>query len=172
MGGTGYAGAFVSISLDEPAGGLQVEVSGLRARCCLEWVPSNELHLTVGYLGWLATEDAATLADSLLLLAQFSPRTVQLTGEAAVVGSGGKFHLIAGLVPSVALSSLGRELAEKCVQIGLREPVSRAPHVTLARLSDSVASVSVVPTSMRASSPVLVAPSICYVSIPTAERMA
>lgn len=98
----------------------------------LRWVPDENLHLTLRFVGEVERPLANDLADALAML-RFEPFELRLSGI-------GKFEqknggaLWAGLDPRERLAALAAKIERACQSVGL-EPERRTfhPHITLAR---------------------------------------
>jgi 2'-5' RNA ligase len=103
------------------------------------WVPEENLHLTLRFIGEVTEGDAEDIHDALL-----SVRTKAFDITLAGVGhfeSKGQVHTLwAGIEKNPDLSALRDRIESTLVRFGL-EPEERryTPHVTLARLRDTPA---------------------------------
>lgn len=132
---------FVALDLAEQA------VSAITKICTpagtIRWVPSNQLHLTLRFIGSVDGEMAATLRQKLSMVAG-EPCELQLQGVGQFPGKGAPRILWVGVKECRALSGLRREIDGVLATCGV-EPETRSffPHITIARLkSDAMGSVA------------------------------
>jgi len=121
---------FVALPLPEPVRDLLLDATGDAPE--LRWVPEDNLHLTLRFVGEVERPVADDLAAALALIR--SPLfDLRITGVGQFSRRGGG-TLWAGVEPRDLVAALAAKVDRVCVSVGLK-PERRAfhPHVTLAR---------------------------------------
>ena len=120
-------------SIRRSLGPVQTGIGGAR------WQDDDQLHLTVRFIGLVARPVAEDVAAALATIIAPAP-TLRLGGVGRFDGKPGGAALWAGVIPREPLAALHRKVDQACVRAGLaREGRAFLPHVTLARLSRTVA---------------------------------
>ena len=103
------------------------------------WVPPENLHLTLRFIGEVERRQANDIAEE--LAAVRAPRLELGIEGAGVFGKGRRPRALwAGVAPSPALRDLKRRVDAACARAGVAPEARRfAPHVTLARLAGAAA---------------------------------
>jgi 2'-5' RNA ligase len=107
-------------------------------RAVLRWVPEDNLHITLWFLGDVEEPRATRLIGVLRQPFRTAPFTVRLAGLGAYPPSGSPRVIWQGVEEGrEALQTLHAELAERLPAVGF-EPERRpySPHVSLARVKD------------------------------------
>ena len=128
-----FVGLGLSDGLRETLAGLQAGVPGAR------WVPPENLHVTLRFVGDVDRGQAEDLADGLSLIR--APAFDLTLAGVGYFGQADKARLLyAGVERSPALTHLRDKVESVCVRLGL-EPDARKfkPHVTMAYLRDVAA---------------------------------
>ncbi|MCA1834609.1 MAG: RNA 2',3'-cyclic phosphodiesterase [Actinomycetota bacterium] len=114
-----------------------IEAWGVSAPAGVRWVPRENLHLTMKFLGWVADERlsdiAGAVADAVDQMVDFSVRL----GEAGAFPSARRARVLwLGLLdPAGGLVALARSLEDAFVLLGFAAEVRTfVPHLTIARL--------------------------------------
>lgn len=107
-------------------------------RAILRWIPEDNLHITLWFLGDVDEPRAARLLDVLRQPFRTAPFTARLTGRGAYPASGNPRVIWQGVEDGrEGLQSLYAELAARLPALGFdTELRPYSPHVSLARVKD------------------------------------
>ena len=98
------------------------------------WLPPEQFHLTLRFIGEVGNDALADIAEALSAI-RAAPFTVRLSGVGHFPPRGQPRVLWAGVEDNAALADLNRQIEARLRGIGLApERRNFAPHVTLARL--------------------------------------
>ena len=137
---------FVGVELDDAqraacaraASDLQRHLAGLR-RFSARWIPEENLHITLWFLGETKEEPAVRLTDALGSAWHVEPFNLTIAGAGAFPTSGPPRILWFGVSEGAdALASTYRELAARFAPLGYeaeRRPYH--PHVTIGRVKEA-----------------------------------
>lgn len=126
---------FAALSLPEQ---LRLRLTGLRGQIPgARWVPAENMHLTLRFIGELDEHTAEDVHDALARIAA-DPFELQLSGVGHFESRGQVRALWAGVARNDALMHFQSRIEVACQRAGLA-PESRRyhPHVTLARCRDT-----------------------------------
>jgi 2'-5' RNA ligase len=136
---------FVGVELDQAQrracataiGDLQRQLSKVR-NFIVRWIPEENLHLTLWFLGEIKDEAAASLMDTLRTSWTIEPFNLAIGGSGAFPPSGPPRILWFGVTQGAAsLEGTYRDLAARFAPLGY-EPERRPyhPHVTIGRIKE------------------------------------
>jgi RNA 2',3'-cyclic 3'-phosphodiesterase len=120
------------------AGQIRDRVEGRSARSSVRWVPAENLHITLWFLGEVRDEQFEPLVTALRPPIRTSPFDLRLGGAGAFPDSGPPRALWLGVLEGAEpLRDIHRELAIRLAPLGF-EPERRpySPHLTIARVQD------------------------------------
>lgn len=126
---------FAALSLPEQ---LRLRLTGLRGQIPgARWVPAENLHLTLRFIGELDEHTAEDVHDALARIAA-EPFDLQIAGVGHFESRGQVRALWAGVTRNEALMHLQSRIETACQRAGLAPETRRYhPHVTLARCRDT-----------------------------------
>ena len=138
---------FIGIELDEPARTacaaaarrLRDRLTQRRVGLDVRWVPEENLHITLWFLGEVQDAEATRLSDALQSTWQTLPFPITIAGAGAFPPSGPPRILWLGVTDGAErMRQLYAELAERVEPLGFeRERRPYHPHVTIARVKES-----------------------------------
>lgn len=123
---------FIAIELPDnlktALGRLRVDIPAAR------WVPTEQLHLTLAFLGEVAEKTAGNLSERLALI-QISQFSLSFSGHGCFPNRHRPRVLWAGVDPQPSLLQLAARVHEVVQECGIhQEDRPFSPHITLARL--------------------------------------
>lgn len=135
---------FVAVEIDDRvrrlAGQVQAELQGLLAPVLqARWVPVENMHLTVRFIGQVDDDRAPALIDALTRPLDVAPFDLELGGCGAFPPSGPPRVLWMGLTRGLSSLSLMHEACNQRLRPFGFEPEGRpySAHLTLARIKDA-----------------------------------
>lgn len=137
--------AYIAMPLPEACSSeLQLGLAQLRSRCLraslrVSWVPRENLHLTLRFLGTTDERDLPILAEALDEVASRRPPLRMSLGALGVMPSGTRPRVLyVGLSQPAGVSALAQDVSAALTALGL-SPADRpfAPHITIARIRDA-----------------------------------
>jgi 2'-5' RNA ligase len=143
---------FAGIELDDPvraacgtaARDLEERLHRARAKMNVRWIPDQNLHITLWFLGHVADEKAEKIAGQLSAAWDVAPFTITVEGAGAFPPSGPARIVWIGVTEGAdRLTDLWRELSGRLGPLGF-EPERRPyhPHVTIGRVKDADSGMS------------------------------
>jgi RNA 2',3'-cyclic 3'-phosphodiesterase len=138
---------FVGVELDDAlraacaaaARQLQQRLRRAGVDLAARWVPEDNLHITLWFLGTVGDAQAAAVVDGLRPAWGIASFSIAVSGAGVFPPSGPPRIVWLGVADGApCLSQLHRELADRLVPLGF-EPERRPyhPHVTIARVKDA-----------------------------------
>lgn len=136
-----FVRAFVGLSISEEIRGRLKEVQSVlrRGGAHVGWVPPENVHLTLAFLGEVPRDGVGPLGMGLDVLASTSaPFEMDVKGVGSFGGRRPKVIWAGVLEPSGRLAMLQRQVAELCVASGVRlDERGFLPHLTIGRARSS-----------------------------------
>lgn len=138
---------FVGVELDDPvraacaaaARDLEERLRRARANIAVRWIPEQNLHITLWFLGNVGDEKAAAISDHLRAAWDIGAFSVTVAGAGAFPPSGpARIFWLRVTDGADPLTHLYRELASRLGPLGF-EPERRPyhPHITIGRVKDA-----------------------------------
>lgn len=124
------------VGLDFPPDVRQILASSLSGIPNARWVPAENLHLTLRFIGEVDEDVADDIHDQLATL-RHAPFSLNIRGCGAFAGGHRAQTLWAGVELSPALEQLQEKVDRAVMRAGMpSEGRKYTPHITLARLKD------------------------------------